>query len=546
MSELPAEYFRHAVGRAQHNNTNPDVRATHLLGPTLAALFSATFASGTIPDAWATATVTPLFSAVPPWIPPIIYRPMAVGVPLARLYANILNCRITPYLEEGNLRAQGQAGFRSRRSVNHNHFVLQHVIDRHTQQRKPLYCCFADLTAAFDCIPRHLLWEHLRSRDIDGKILRAIQAFCNDAKIVVKARGHVGNSTITTSGVRQGCPLSPTLFGVYIDALEGWLHDRVPLAGFILNTPDGGTRLLASLIYADDIVLMDGDPDSLQKGLDSFAAFCTAYGLNKTQIMQFLPARRRGRPPLVRHAFMMGNYDLETVDVYKYLGVSFCCSGNPAEYMPVALRNLEYSARRLEQQYGGMACGNNIQLQLGFFDAYVTSSAMFGGELWGVHPRAAGKRKKPTARYAWLLKKFAGVGCKTPTKPFLLELGWLSLEDRWQQSALRFWKLVALPEDDLYRDVLFDSVATRTGFARGLQRICSTVGHDLVLRPDQPRLHRLDCAAIMQLKRQPQWRMLPTLTHAPTRPRALSPAHTGDGSGAAICSSENNGGFSPA
>ena len=155
------------------------------------------------------------------------------------------------------------------------------------------------------------------------------------AKIVVKVRGHVGNSTITTSGVRQGCPLSPTLFGVYIDALEGYLHDRVPLAGITLNTADGGTRLLASLIYADDIVLMDGDPDSLQRTLDSFAAFCTAYGLeislNKIKIMQFLPTRCRGQPPPVRHAFALGSYDLETVDVYKYLGVSFCCSGNPAD-----------------------------------------------------------------------------------------------------------------------------------------------------------------------------------------------------------------------
>ena len=155
--------------------------------------------------------------------------------------------------------------------------------------------------------------------------------------VVVKVRGHVGNSTITTSGARQGCPLSPTLFGVYIDALEGYLHDRVPLAGITLNTPDGGTRLLASLIYADDIVLMDGDPDSLQRTLDSFAAFCTAYGLeislNKTKIMQFLPNRRRGQPPPMRHAFALGSYDLETVDVYKYLGVSFCCSGNPADYM---------------------------------------------------------------------------------------------------------------------------------------------------------------------------------------------------------------------
>ena len=141
-----------------------------------------------------------------PWIPLIIGQWLSAY--LRHVYANVLNRRITPYLEEENLRAQGQAGFCSRRPVNHNHFALQHVIDRHTQQRKPLYCCFVDLTAAFDRIPRHLLWERLRSRGIDGEMLRAVQAVYHNAKIVVKVRGHVGNSTITTSGVcTSGLPL---------------------------------------------------------------------------------------------------------------------------------------------------------------------------------------------------------------------------------------------------------------------------------------------------------------------------------------------------
>ena len=58
-----------------------------------------------------------------------------------------------------------------------------------------------------------------------------------------------------------------------------------------------------------------------------------------------------------------------------------------------------------------------------------------------------------------------------PTKIILLELGGLSLEGRWQQGALHFWnRLVAHPEDDLYQDVLFDSVVNRTGSALGVQR----------------------------------------------------------------------------
>ncbi len=108
-----------------------------------------------------------------------------------------------------------------------------------------------------------------------------------------------------------------------------------------------------------------------------------------------------------------------------------------------------------------MACGNNIQLQLGFFDTYVTSSATLWGELWGVHPRSAGKRRKTAARCAKYMENFPGLGCKTPTEMFMLELGWPFLDNCWQQGALRFWnQLLALPEDDPRGYRLYDMLVT--------------------------------------------------------------------------------------
>lgn len=35
------------------------------------------------------------------------------------------------------------------------------------------------------------------------------------------------NFTQSTIGVKQGCLLSPTLFGIYIDELEEFLHEHV-------------------------------------------------------------------------------------------------------------------------------------------------------------------------------------------------------------------------------------------------------------------------------------------------------------------------------
>ena len=123
-------------------------------------------------------------------------------------------------------------------------------------------------------------------------MLGASQSLHRDA-IVVKVSGHVG----TTRGLRQDCPLSPTLFGLYIDALEGWLREQAPGAAVGEDTPRGVACLLAALIYADNIALFDSEPIILQRLLDSLASFCAACGLDislsKTNLMQFTAAAQR-------------------------------------------------------------------------------------------------------------------------------------------------------------------------------------------------------------------------------------------------------------
>ena len=73
-----------------------------------------------------------------------------------------------------------------------------------------------------------------------------------DRSIVGHVRTPEGLSTIvhSTIGVKQGCPLSPTLFGMYVDEVLDYIE----------RDGNRGTQLVGTwiplLLYADDIVLI--------------------------------------------------------------------------------------------------------------------------------------------------------------------------------------------------------------------------------------------------------------------------------------------------
>ena len=73
--------------------------------------------------------------------------------------------------------------------------------------------------------------------------------------------------------VKQGFPLSPTLFGIYIDMLEKCLEEAA-CAGTILVG-----IVIILLLYVDDIVLMARCPSDLNKQLIILKYFFSNMGL---------------------------------------------------------------------------------------------------------------------------------------------------------------------------------------------------------------------------------------------------------------------------
>ena len=113
--------------------------------------------------------------------------------------------------------------------------------------------------------------------------------------------------------VKQGFPLSPTLFGIYIDKLEGCLEEAGCAGTFLAGI------VIILLFYPDDIVLLARCPSDLVKKLRLLKDFCSTMGMtvntDKTKVM-IIKSKKD-----TYTNFVYENSNLEEVSSYKYLGI---------------------------------------------------------------------------------------------------------------------------------------------------------------------------------------------------------------------------------
>ncbi len=78
-------------------------------------------------------------------------------------------------------------------------------------------CCFHGLGEAYERVDRKGLWDTLRVYGVGGKLLEGIRSFYENASASVWVNRELSESFSVEVGVRQGCMMSPWLFGIYMD-----------------------------------------------------------------------------------------------------------------------------------------------------------------------------------------------------------------------------------------------------------------------------------------------------------------------------------------
>ena len=249
------------------------------------------------------------------------YRPISLLEALLKLQATILLRRLQPLLP--HLITTHQTGFVQGEEPMSNVASIFEIVQRRHIATTPTYGVFLDIKSAFDAVNHELLFRKLERIGIRGKMLKLLRAMYQGNSQYILLDGMVGDPIQLLVGVRQGCPLSPTLFALFINDLPEVVTPR-------LQVPGLAGPINASFLFADDLSILADSIGNVQVILDALGVWMVnnrmAFGINKCGVMAF-------RDPAAHEALRLappsiGGVPIPVVDSYMYLGLKIDTTAN--------------------------------------------------------------------------------------------------------------------------------------------------------------------------------------------------------------------------
>lgn len=440
---MPVEFIKGAYVES----VGPEyTRHEYVLQPYLVRLYNGIFRTGSFPAHWADAGITAVYKKGDPSLLDN-YRGIAVGNALGKLYSTLLDARLSTFAEATGLRAQGQSGFRKGRGTMDNVYILRHLLDKHrlgygVAPGAAIYACFVDFRKAYDSVHRDLLIEYLRSKGVHGSMLQAIASMYMKPMLMARRQKEIAAPFPSTCGVKQGDPLSPLLFGMFIDQFEWWLKTKLPECGVALTSQ----QRIQLLLFADDLVLLSNSPEGLQSQLALLEEFCAQKAMcvntSKTEIVVYRKTRDGTRNPLPTWTY--AGVPIQVSDTFKYLGIWLHGRMGAQDAVKPLFQAGTRAMWAMVGRFKAMGL-KDMYLKLHMFDTVVQPILCYGCEVWG--PDLLQNCKKPQSLLSnslqgvvtSFLRHLGKLRKSTPVPVIHREFGRPPLSRRWCQQIVRFW-----------------------------------------------------------------------------------------------------------
>ena len=305
------------------------------------------------------------------------YRGICISSPLLKILCSLLNERVLTHCSENRLISKNQIGFQKNSCSSDHLLTLKTLVKKYvTIGKEKLYACFIDFQKAFDSVWHKGLFHMLQKVGINGNVLNLIKDLYGKTKCAIKINNRITEFFNYSKGVRQGCPLSPVLFNLYINDIFDVI-DKHSTSDVYLDAKNK----INALMYADDLVLISRSKEGLQQQIDGIQEYCQKWKLTinikKTKSMVF----NRGNN-IIKTTFNIGGSPIENVKSFTYLGFNIsaknCSFQNMTNDLSIKANRVIFAIKRKVK-----LSKLPMKLALRIFNSQILPILLYGSEVWG-------------------------------------------------------------------------------------------------------------------------------------------------------------------
>ena len=214
---------------------------------------------------------------------PSDYRPITLLNTDYKILTKYINHVYFPEFLKANISSEQLCAVPGR-SITNGTIFIRDVIEYCRDKDKAGFLMSLDQKKAFDLVDRSFMFKVLDKMNFNKDVLAVIKALYQKTSTSIQVNGHLSESVDLQRGVRQGCPLSPSLYVVYVESFLSFIRSQ---SGFVgIQLPHRVAKVSA---YADDLLLFCQDQKDV-KCIFSFFEYIkqgtgSELNLNKTQLL---------------------------------------------------------------------------------------------------------------------------------------------------------------------------------------------------------------------------------------------------------------------
>ena len=416
------------------------------LTPILTTIFNYILERREFPKIWCEGLRLALFKAGDR-LDPACYRGLTILPTCEKIFEVGFNKRVEFLNEALDKVDRNNGGFLKGSRTADNIFILQSIYSRQLALGKPLILIFVDFSKAFDLVSRNILFFKLIQSGWSGRLIDTMRSLYNQTSFRVRVNGKLSESVSENLGVNQGGSASGILFRKFLKNLGDYLDTRYGIRI--------GSKIIAYLLWADDLVIVAESYEDAQKQLDGLFEFCRNYLMIvneiKTKFMVF-------NLSVIKDLFF-NNVALDMVTSYKYVGNILSPSKSPLGN--IFHNNLDHLLGKANKALYAMrfrlknASPTPASVSIHLFNSLVRPIMCTGSEIWGVYSKF---QDSVDVFYRHFLRHLLCVKNTTSNEIVHGELGQIPISyDILTNCFLYFYRALKLPHGSLLKHV-FDEM----------------------------------------------------------------------------------------